>query len=919
MSEVITTRSAAVQTVLNKKDRIHVREKKEEEIIERVKERAIAKEKEKKEEKKADPQNHIVNAWDEIKETENVRSRHFPPQSYYTHQKLCEKYPNNTWSGKRCFIIGGGHSLRDFNFSILDKELTIAINRAQEFLDPSIIFFTDYETFFLKLMRCEFGIEARRRFLNSQALKIALNVGGYDINHGVFSVPLSRDERITFDLRDGLFDGDNSGFAALNLAVCLGCNPIYLLGYDMKGDGKGNQSWFHDGYKNAPGERVYKNFIRHFEESAEEIKKKNIKVINLNGDSNLKCFEFGSIDNIQDLTEGFEYVPDYDSTIVIPYKYENLYFQGVSGFGDNFYQRPIIKDLAKSYKNIYLETAFPEIYWDIENIEFIYPRGMTLRTQLKHIKDLPKKMWSDLPKKVDTVRWDQVGPPSEPKIQTKYVELENDPDFNFTFPVKTEWITAARKLVKSLDLDGKKLCVIRRPTNREEWNCTSRNPRIEYYQLLIDRYCGEYYFLSLADIAKGEEWFEGDLFGLDKEFNHGEIPLTTILGLIAIADMTITYPSFFMIAAIAMRARCFCIFGGTASPESVLRKNLDLSNFSHVSPDVPCDCREMNHECNKEIDSEKIIARFNELKVREKVEKIVTVGVPPGIGDSYWVLTKMESFKKKNGIDKLRIAVHRDPIHFYTAEFLKLLPFVDEVVEKKDHFAIKDFYDPENPKDILRNEQEVDYLMDAGAKMWLKGIHLENILKGYETNYSLPIEFSEEAQKFASDIKKRNEKLVLFFTSSLGANSNWNRDEWRVEDWMSLAVKIYNHSDIRPVVVGAKWDRDYFDSLKTLDENNILQDFVGGIEIQQTLSLIKQADLVISFACGIPIFAVYNDVPTVIFWATRGVSKCDRFDPSFQYTWAPKSAEKSDRYMPVAYGHARTKPGKIFERIKKFL
>lgn len=918
---MITTRSGQVEKILEKSRWIKKRKWNgpvSPLVIKTIKEKAAIKAEKRKEDKE------IIAAWTEIKAKSGIESRDRPEQEYYTHQKLLERYPNKTWTGNRCFIIGGGPSLKGFDFSKLKGELTIAINRAFEFIEPSIIFFTDNETFYQEVIQGEFGKEAKNKFINSNSLKIALNISGYDYKYETYSLPLSRNPELTTDLRDGLFDGGNSGFAALNLAICLEANPIYLLGFDMKGDGKGNQAWFHEGYKSPGKEKTYKKFINYFEEAVPLIKRTGSRVVNLNPKSELKCFEFGEFKDINP-PPGYDYHEAYDSKKVIPYKNKTAYFEGALGLGDNFYQRPVIKDLAKTYKKVYLSTAFPEIYWDIPNIEFVYPEPLNLRTQKKHVESLSKKTWSNKPTNADIINWATVGPTSlnapYNRIQTKYVELENKEDFDFTFPVKNEWIKAAKDLVESLPLDGKKLCIVRRPTDRKEWSCPARNPKIEYYQLLIDRYGAEYFYLGIADIEEGQEWFDGNLIGMDKEFNKGEIPLTTILGLLKIADMTITYPSLFMIAAIAIRTKCFCIFGGIAGPEHILRKNLGYQNFAHVAADPFCSCHTMNHNCNKEIPVEKIIKTFEGLKNRKKIIKRVSIGTPPGMGDSYWVMTKMESFKEKNAIDHLTVIVHRDPIHYYTADYIKLLPFVDEVKGTNETLQIGQFYeDKENPGYIAKNIQGVDYLIDPGAKMWLKGIHLQDILSEYETNYQLPINLSLASREFASAIREKNKgKLVLFYTSSIGNNGNWNKDEWKYKDWMALINLIYEYSHIRPIAIGAEWDRNYINELKKLDKNNTIQDFVGGVDIQLTLSLIKEANLVISFTCGIPIFATYFGIPAVSFWAIRGISKCERFDPSFQYTWVPPEIKQNGKYIPIAYGSQEARPEWIFERTKEFL
>lgn len=824
---------------------------------------------------------------------------------------------DNAWAGQRCFIIGGGESLEDFEFSRLAGELVIGVNRAYERFDCTIMFATDAQ-YHRWIKGGQLGAEAKKRFEEFKGHKVWLDSARY-CHKGVHRLTGLNGHGLSFSMKAGLKHGGNSGYGALNLAVCLGANPIYLLGFDMKGKG-GKQAHWHNGYPVMQPDAVYKKFKTYFETAAPILKKRGIKVVNLNPDSALKCFDFGKLENLENLPVKIRYYEKYDSAKVIPQNCPLLFFEGCLGFGDNFYQRPIIKEVAKTHKAVYLKTAFPEVYWDIPNVKFVYPEKMPLRTQKAHIESLPASTWSKRPEDSHRVWWGDIGPPSERKIQTKYVELENRKDFDFSLPLKKEWIEDASKVVKKLKLGGKKLCIVRRPTNRREWNCPSRNPKIEYYQLLIDQYKDEYFFLGLADIKQKEEWFAGELHGLDKEFNKGEIPLTTILGLMKIADMTITYPSFFMIAAVGVRATCFCIWGGASAPHYSLRKNLGLQNFGYVAPEPFCSCHTMIHNCNKVIPRDQILAGFEELKNRPKYTKSVTVGVPPGMGDAYWVMTKMESFKERKGIDRLRVVVLKDKVHYYTSDFLRLFPFVDEVVERDKTFDIRDLYNKSSPGFMLKDTQGVDYFIDFGALMWLKGVKLENILPECKTNYNSPIDLPEESVKFAAEVKEKNEgKFVLFYTSSIGNNKNWNGGAWTPGDWVALADLIFKHSGIRPLLVGAYWDRDYAAQIRKLDKENIVQDLVGKTTIPQLLSLTREANLIVSFPSGIPMMATYWGVPTVMFWGINSISRRARFDSEFMYAWVPPKARNNGRYIPLAYDAPETSSEWIFNKVRRFL
>ncbi|GAH32745.1 unnamed protein product, partial [marine sediment metagenome] len=217
---------------------------------------------------------------------------------------------DNVWKGQRCFIIGGGASLKDFDFSRLESELTIGVNRAYEKLPCTIMFATDAKLY--KWITDEtLGVEAKRKFEEFQGHKVWLDSQNNKFK-GVHRLTRLGGDGLSFSLKNGLVSGGNSGYGALNLAVCLGANPIYLLGFDMKGIG-GKQAHWHDGYPNAQPDSVYKKFKAYFDSAAPILKEKGIKVINLNPDSELKCFEFGDMEKLVEPLGKYVYHEGLDS------------------------------------------------------------------------------------------------------------------------------------------------------------------------------------------------------------------------------------------------------------------------------------------------------------------------------------------------------------------------------------------------------------------------------------------------------------------------------------------------------------------------------------------------------------------------------------------------------------------------------
>ncbi len=238
-------------------------------------------------------------SWEDIKKQ---KSGGVPPEMVMGKPvvNVQEFLPDNAWKNRRCFIIGGGQSLKGFNFQRLGHELTIGVNRAFEYFSPSVILWMDYQTFYSDLLDGKFGQEALKKFESIHSLKVALNVSGYKYPDEVYSLKRAGGRGfLSESLKNGLVDGDNVGYLALNLAVCLGANPIYLLGFDMKGDGKGKQAWFHSGYVKSSSDKVYKGFMENFKAVAPELKERKIEVVNLNPKSKMKCFPFGDINKLR--------------------------------------------------------------------------------------------------------------------------------------------------------------------------------------------------------------------------------------------------------------------------------------------------------------------------------------------------------------------------------------------------------------------------------------------------------------------------------------------------------------------------------------------------------------------------------------------------------------------------------------------
>ena len=76
----------------------------------------------------------------------------------------------------------------------------------------------------------------------------------------------------------------------------MSANPIYLLGYDMKHDGK--ITHFHEGYSRTAQDKALKEYIGDLGAIRRDLRARRIDVVNLNPDSALKWFPFQTIDEV---------------------------------------------------------------------------------------------------------------------------------------------------------------------------------------------------------------------------------------------------------------------------------------------------------------------------------------------------------------------------------------------------------------------------------------------------------------------------------------------------------------------------------------------------------------------------------------------------------------------------------------------
>lgn len=292
----------------------------------------------------------------------------------------------------------------------------------------------------------------------------------------------------------------------------------------------------------------------------------------------------------------------------------------MQGLGDAFASRPTIAALIRKHGDVALATPYPEVFADLPlkivtrhpdavircarrnqeeskgyfnpYFEGVYERTIQLRYLLEPgCKDIPTQI-AESAGVLDEVRWD---------------------DFFMGDGHSSGAIVRAFG-----QLHGGPLAVFRIPTIRTEYRNEARNPAPGLVAAAVDEIGGD--FIHLNDFSTNENYESNDDLWILASRVHeirnakvanadfGQLSLPSMLDLVARARCVVTPVGWMCWAALAYQTPVLMIWGGYASPDTILgpiRQHVDL-NAKLVVPDAECWCFNPSHECAKSIPVERV-------------------------------------------------------------------------------------------------------------------------------------------------------------------------------------------------------------------------------------------------------------------------------------------------------------------------
>lgn len=183
--------------------------------------------------------------------------------------------------GKRLFILASGPSLGDYDLSLLDRRITMGLNRS------ALIYPNTY-------YHCV--MDQRLFELHGDLLKKTRQL--FTVEGRPFGIQLKNlaAEGFSWDLTKGIHTGYTIAYFALQMAVYMEFSEVFFLGLDLKHHGRNTHFFGRDEVSANHEDTEFPKMLKMLSYAAKLLEGHPIKIYNCSPVSTLKCFPYISFD-----------------------------------------------------------------------------------------------------------------------------------------------------------------------------------------------------------------------------------------------------------------------------------------------------------------------------------------------------------------------------------------------------------------------------------------------------------------------------------------------------------------------------------------------------------------------------------------------------------------------------------------------
>lgn len=271
------------------------------------------------------------------------------------------------------------------------------------------------------------------------------------------------------------------------------------------------------------------------------------------------------------------------------------------------------------------------------------------------------------------------------------------------------------------------------------------------------------------------------------------------------------------------------------------------------------------------------------------------IGVPSGIGDISWLVSKLVNTKEWPEIE-LIIA---DGWPFRADDYLRMIGKVKE--DRKDNYglfcfddivafeanAYKDMPKPLNWKSIADSGFGMHFLQ---PNHFLEmGRPLAEYLPDLPTNYHYPLTIPAITNKpFYGALYDWSNWVGVSCASYRGAHA-WKT--WELDSWLEFSNKLLNDG-FKICLMGGRWD-DLTDALGEEIGSDSCLNLVGKTTFGEACAVHKMCKFYVGFSSGLGIIRTVMDLPTMLLWPEH--------QQPLSFSWVDPEDLDSRKYVPSPY------------------
>jgi len=250
-------------------------------------------------------------------------------------------------------------------------------------------------------------------------------------------------------------------------------------------------------------------------------------------------------------------------------------------------------------------------------------------------------------------------------------------------------------------------------------------------------------------------------------------------------------------------------------------------------------------------------------------QKRVRILVPPGIGDAYWSIAKLQSFCERNGLglpDVYISSPRADRDRSY--DFVQRAPFLNakgyrQYTTKRNPVWTEAYM--KKGRTVFERICSCDYFL-AYNGMLRYGYALEEA-DSYEVNWHYPMFVPMEERRFGEEFKHKHGEFLVGYFITHGVYKRWVW-EFPIAKLYEALAGVAKETNRKIVLIGADWDVNSMENwlLKLDAGNGHLINMVGQTNLSQAFGLLRASSGVIGYPSGMTIMATVFKRPTVMLW-----------------------------------------------------